>query len=195
VTEEVEVRGSGRGDDSEPGAAIEPRHGDGCECVRCVGFQPGNTLGFQPGNTLSTVHGALSKLRIPERAAELADGLRAIVPAFSDADEPTVRLLATVLARVEAANVWVAEHGLYRDDAGELQPVLRALSTWENTAARLLNDLGCTPTSRARLGLDLSRATGGLAEYLAERYAEPDVVTTAVEEPEEPEEPESGGDA
>jgi hypothetical protein len=132
---------------------------------------PEHFVPWEPGNQVARKHGAFSELRIPERAAELAAGLRAVVPALSDADEPTIRLLATVLARCEAAGEWLAEKGIFANDVGELQPVLRALSTWENTAARLLNDLGCTPTSRARLGLDLSRATGGLAEYLAERYS------------------------
>ena len=102
------------------------------------------------------------------RAAELADGLRAIVPCYTGADEPTIRLLALVLARVEAASEFVAREGWFLPGGeGELQPVLRALSGWENTAARLCDRLGLTPTSRAQLGLDLVRARGVLEEDLA----------------------------
>ena len=50
-----------------------------------------------------------------------------------------------------------------------------------NTAARLLDRLGCTPTSRAALGLDLTRARGeALRLHLAERYADEEGVGEAV---------------
>jgi hypothetical protein len=52
-------------------------------------------------------------IRLAPRSAELADDLRAVVPAVSEADEPTIRLLALVLARVEAANEWLAERGIF----------------------------------------------------------------------------------
>jgi hypothetical protein len=43
---------------------------------------------------------------------------------------------------------------------------------WANAARRLLNDLGLTPTSRARLGLNVARTRRGAAleEHLRERY-------------------------
>jgi hypothetical protein len=114
-------------------------------------------------------------IRLAPRAAELADDLRAIVPAVSDADEPTIRLLALVLARVEVANEWLADRGLFLDGGPEIQPVIRSLSTWENTAARLLDRLGCTPTSRAALGLDLARSRGELLRAdLVDQYTDGD---------------------
>jgi hypothetical protein len=125
-------------------------HGPDCGCVRCTGFTRGNDLAL--------THGATATITLAPRASALADDLRAIVPACSEADEPTIRLAALVLARVEAANIWLDEHGLFRDAKGEPQPVIRVLSTWENTAARLLDRLGCTPTSRAKLGLDVALA-------------------------------------
>src|SRR5213076_1745216 len=87
------------------------------------------------GNALAVKHGGAALLRLAPRAEELADDLREIVPAISEADEPTIRLLALVLARIETANGWLAEHGLFRNRRGDPQPVLKALSTWENTAA------------------------------------------------------------
>jgi hypothetical protein len=96
------------------------------------------------------------------RAEELRDEIASLVPAIGPSDEPAVKLLAWQLARCERANAWLDEHGLLTD-SGAPQPVLRVLSTWENSAARLLDQLGMSPTSRARLGLDLSRA-GALAE-------------------------------
>jgi len=110
-------------------------------------------------------------LRLAPRAAAIADDLREIVPTAGSADEPAIRLLALVLARIEAANEWLAEHGLFRGARGEPQPILKALSTWENTAARLCDRLALTPTSRAALGLDLTRAKGeALRAHVAERY-------------------------
>lgn len=137
-------------------------------------FPPGHDLGvrFEPGNELGLRHGAYAELRLAPRAAEIVEGLRGQVPARTEADEPTLWLLAQVLARIEAAHVWLAEQdlGIFRTSGGELQPVLRALSTWENTAARLLDRLGCTPTSRAQLGLDLVRTGDALRAHLEERY-------------------------
>jgi hypothetical protein len=119
-------------------------------------------------------HGATASLRLTPRAEELADGLRAIVPCCSEADEPSICLLAGVLARIEAANEYLAEQGLFLPGGGgELQPLLRVLTGWENTAARLCDRLGLTPTSRAALGLDLVRARGeALREHLQDTYGD-----------------------
>jgi hypothetical protein len=109
-------------------------------------------------------------LRLAPRADEIANDLRRIVPTGAEPDEPALRLLALVLARVEAANSWLDEQGLLTQ-RGEPQPVLRVLSTWENTAARLCDRLGLTPTSRAQLGLRVARARGeALLTHLAENY-------------------------
>lgn len=113
----------------------------------------------------ATTHGARSDLLIAPRAAELRDHLAGLIPAHTDSDAPAVTLLAWQLARIERANVWLDEHGLL-DGAGVPRPVLRVLSTWENSASRLCDALGLTPTSRARLGLDLSRAEAVQAERL-----------------------------
>jgi len=97
-------------------------------------------------------------LKLAPRAAELADDLRPIVPLGSPSDEPAVRLLALVLARIEAASLWLAEVGLTRLD-GEPQPILARLERWENGAVRLLDRLGMTPAARAALGVDVARAS------------------------------------
>lgn len=122
-------------------------------------------------------------MQLAPRAAEIADDLRAIVPASSSSDEPTIRLLALVLARVEAANNWLAEKGIFRDAKGNVQPVIKSLSTWENTAGRLLDQLGLTPTSRAKLGVHLAHVKGeALRAHLADAYAEPEPEDAEVEE-------------
>ncbi len=130
---------------------------------------PAHFRPFEPGNALALTHGGMSTLRIQGRASEIADELRQVVPLAATPDEPTIRLLALVLARIEAASDWLLDRGLFRGDAGELQPVLKALSTWENTAARLLERLGCTPKARVELGLDIAAAGPTLERYLEQR--------------------------
>ena len=83
---------------------------------------------------------------------ELADELRPVVPSYSSSDEPAVRLLSLAFARLERAQVALDE--AKPDEAGKLRS--DALG-WANAARRLLNDLGMTPTSRARLGLNIGR--------------------------------------
>ena len=101
-------------------------------------------------------HGASADLALAPRAEELADSLRDLVPASSASDEPTIRLLGLVLAHIERANLYLDERGIL-DRRGSPRAVLKVLSAWENTAARLLRDLGMTPASRAHLGLELVR--------------------------------------
>lgn len=139
-------------------------HGPDCPCVRCTGFQKGHTL--------SRRHGAYSLVSLEPRALELAGEIRELVPARSDADEISIRLLALALAQVEGASTWLAEHGLV-DEHGNARSLLRHLGTMMNTAARIADRLGMTPTSRAQLGLDLTRAKGeALRAHLDERYSE-----------------------
>jgi hypothetical protein len=127
------------------------------------------------GNDLAVKHGAFAMLKLAPRAAEIADDLRAVVPAYSPADEPTVRLLALSLAQVEAATLYLAEHG-FTDKRGKTQGVLRHLGTMMNTASRLCNALALTPTSRAKLGLNLTRTGDALRAHLDERYGGEEVV-------------------
>lgn len=111
---------------------------------------------WQPGNQIAVKHGAQGMPALL-RTAEIAASLRPLVPTYRECDEPMLRLLAGVLARIELASEWLAEHGIFRD-GGEIQPVLRAMSTWENTAARILDRLGCDPLARAQLDLDVAQA-------------------------------------
>ena len=148
--------------------SVERAHGPECVCVRCRGFEPGNEFARLGGQARAT-HGAYAEL--DPRATAIAETLAAIAPAYREADEPLIRLTAGVLARIEAAHQWLAEQpiGIFKDAAGELQPVLRALSTWENTAGRFLGMLGCSPVTRAQLGVDIAvaRRTQTLTEMHA----------------------------
>lgn len=139
--------------------AIESKHGPDCTCTRCVGFEKGNALSLH--------HGAYAIVALGPRVEELADQIRELVPAYSPSDEITIRLLCLALARLErssdvAANVPIEELGRLRQEE----------RGWTNTARRLLNDLGMTPTARAGLGLALVQAKGeALRAHLANRRA------------------------
>lgn len=106
--------------------------------------------------TAAVKHGAYSTLQLAPRADQIAESLRTIVPVQSKSDEPTIRLAAMALAQVEAASAWLDAEG-FVDSQGSPQGVLKVLAAFMNTASRLLAALGCSPVSRAGLGLDLAR--------------------------------------
>ncbi len=114
-------------------------------------FEPGNELRFPPGNDLALKHGAFATLKLGPRADEIAAEVRELVPAYRPNDEVSVYLLALALARIEAA--WAAVSGA---KAGESESLETRLRQWVNSAARLADKLGMTPTSRGRLGLDVA---------------------------------------
>ena len=127
-------------------------------------------MGVTDGNRLGEKHGAyasLARLRADPRCAQIAGDIRASAPVYSPADEPVVPLLALVLLRVERAVAALAavdtaagegrELGPYLvDDGGKHDRLWQDLRGWVSTARYLCSDLGMTPTSRARLGLDLA---------------------------------------
>lgn len=127
--------------------------------------------GAGPGNRRALRHGVYSERDLEPRAVALRSDLAELVPGGTAADEAAVTLLGWQLARIEQANTYLAEKGIM-DAKGRPRPILKMLSTWENSASRLCDQLGLTPTSRARLGVDLTRIKGGkaLAEHIAKRY-------------------------
>lgn len=116
----------------------------------------------QPGNTLAAKSGVYSERLLRPRAEELRAELQELVPVSTAADGPAIELLAWNLARIERANAYLAEVGIL-DGRGEPRPVLKVLSTWERTAARLFDQLGLTPPARAKLGVDVQRLRRGEA--------------------------------
>lgn len=135
---------------------------------------------FEPGNQAHGSHLAYALLGIGDRAREVADEIRPTCPAYSPADEPVVLLLATTLVRIERANTAMEEVdakasplGPYLgDDFGPGLARLREdLRRWINTARGLASDLGLTPTSRARLGLDIAATARTLSviDYYRQR--------------------------
>jgi hypothetical protein len=147
----------------------------------------GTRPAFEPGNQAHLSHGGYRTVGLSERAGLIADEIRPSLPAYSPADEPVLHLLATALARIENANAAMAvvdENattlvGPYLGGGkdGDLGPGLQRLREdlrrWVETARRLANDLGLTPTSRARLGLDIAstQRTLSVIDYYQAREA------------------------
>ena len=118
----------------------------------------------EPGAALK--HGAYTMTGAMQvRADAIAAELRPLVPGATTGDEPAIVILSRVLARIEAISGWLDEHGLFRNRAGEPQPILKLLTSSENTALRLCDALGLTPTARARLGVARDGAAAN-AKYL-----------------------------
>lgn len=131
----------------------------------------------QPGNSRAVVHGArvsAVKLAADPRTRELAEAIRETMPVYSVADEIAIELLSVVLRRIERSVAAVERVDQALGDnvlaafASPSAPYLAALRHdlrgWVQQAARLADQLGMTPTSRARLGLDLVRSEGELAK-------------------------------
>jgi hypothetical protein len=106
-------------------------------------------------------HGAYSKLRLADRATELVPELRDRVARYRQNDDPHVALLAITWARVEAAHA-ALEEATAAGEADRLSRLDADLRGWIRTARQLQADLGMTPTSRARLGLDVAQTARAL---------------------------------
>ena len=104
------------------------------------------------------------------RAAEHAAGLRDLVPGAIEADEIAVSSLALIVARIEAASHALATldgddpSAQFRDNRGEK---LRAdAARWLRLALDYCTALGLTPSSRARLGIEVAEAQRAQREAL-----------------------------
>jgi hypothetical protein len=155
------------------GAGGLSRHGEGCSCQRCVPFEKGNVAAVRHGALVSEAR----LLRDP-RVREIAEEVRAVMPLYSRSDEPVIQLYAATVARVERANEAIEQVDAaassplsqYVTEGAPLLTGLRKdLRAWIRLAASLASDLGLSPASRSRIGLDVLAAKRLGAELL-ERY-------------------------
>lgn len=87
---------------------------------------------------------------------DILSGERAIT---TSADNIAIELLARNLAKVDMIDKFLAERGLFLSlEEGRPQPILKVYWMALNSAARLCEQLGLTPTARARLGLKVAQA-------------------------------------
>lgn len=128
-----------------------PAHRAGCTCNRCAGFP--------------VKHGCYSKLALSSRAKSLRDEVAELVPVQSEADGPAVDLLAGVLAQVERALLVLAVQQIEATNAAGvraappagLDRLAQDARGWIASATKLLDALGMTPLSRAKLGLSVAQ--------------------------------------
>lgn len=139
------------------GAALE--HGPDCDCPRCVGFQPGHDL--------SVRHGAYAVLQLRPRALELASEIRASLPVPADRYELAIQAAAAAAARYEKAMAALLD----ADDAAEVGELDRRALGWARLLFTALGQLGLTPLSASRLGLNAALGQEAASRAL-ERHVE-----------------------
>jgi len=127
---------------------------------RCVGFEKENTFGMRHGANRSD-----AVLAADPRTVEIVEQLERDAPVCTAADRMVLRLLGITLRRIELANAAIeladAEAtrplSAYLVDVAPALASLRAdLRAWINLARKLASDLGMTPASRLRMGLDVA---------------------------------------
>jgi hypothetical protein len=132
---------------------------------------PGQRPPAGPGNTLGETHGCYSPMRLQARADEFYVQLAPHVPIHTQADGPVLSLACFSLAQVERAGLVLAVEQarvVHAADEGEppaprFDRLAADARAWVKTASRLLDQLGMSPTSRARLGLDISATQRSLS--------------------------------
>jgi hypothetical protein len=124
---------------------------------------------FEPGNLAHRRSGfwTVPTLRPDDRAEleEITAGIWEVLPDFEASFSVAVEQLALRIWRQRRAYADLSENGLVRD--GQPASVLGHLDKLEAAIQRDLDALGLTPTSRARLGLDLVRTEDALAQLIA----------------------------
>jgi len=128
------------------------------------------------GNVRTLRHGGTARRATLIRAGSWAERilaeLEAEAPLRDDAgglpahDRQAVELLASALARLEAVTAWLDTRPPV-DEKGRPWPAEDTAARLRREAGRYLDALGMTPTSRARLGLELTR-TMDLAQAMAQ---------------------------
>ena len=133
---------------------------------------PGNGTreAFAPGNDFAVTHGAYRGdlvLTTEPRTQEILDWIEETQPVSAPCDRLTMLRLAVVYRRTELAVAALDEADRLAEGkpvasyavGTEWLPRLRAdLDRWMSRATSLERELGRTPASRARLGLDIASA-------------------------------------
>jgi hypothetical protein len=137
---------------------------------------------FSPGNTAAETHGSYRSdlaLSRDERVAELAESIEATQPVSHPADAGGIWRLALVYRRLERSAAaldevdgMVAEKPTLAYGQGrEWLDRLRAdHARWLRAASQIEAELGRTPLSRSKLGLNVAAAQKLLGADLVERY-------------------------
>lgn len=131
------------------------------------------------GNSRAATHSAYAKVssaQLDKKAREILEALTADAPVREDdgslpaADAPAVRMLADALVRLDTISTFLDQRG-WLDDDGKERPVLVYEGRLRGHALDLMRELGMTPASRAKLGLELVRTAAAVDEAEAARAA------------------------
>ena len=134
------------------------------------------------GNRLAVSHGAfaaIAKAELEGKVSEIYAALTADAPvreadgSLPAADGPAIRMAAEALVRLDRISEFIERRG-WEDESGKPRPVLEYESRLRGHSLDLLKELGMTPASRAKLGLDLVRSRDLALEWAAEAEAEAD---------------------
>jgi hypothetical protein len=134
--------------------------------------------GQRAGRPNGRTHGGYSRVaraRLEAKQLEVYDALSEDVPLKAPdggvpaADSPLLRLLATVLCRLQDVEQHIALYGAFDQRTKEARRVLDVEARLRAEAAGYMSQLGMSPRSRAKLGLDLVRQAD-----VAEAMSEPD---------------------
>jgi hypothetical protein len=132
------------------------------------------------GNGLARRHGgyaAVAGEREREKVRELREAMGEDLPlrgpdgGVPPADEARLSLAARCLARLEDVEGWLSRFGWCDERTGEPKPAVELERRLRAELAGHLDALGCSPTARARLGLDLQRGFD-LARHWADQDGE-----------------------
>jgi hypothetical protein len=124
--------------------------------------------------TKHAAHAEVLPARVSEKARAVAAEIAVAAPVRdSDGglpvhDQEVVKMLATVLCRLDSLGQWLDKNGSL-DRRGKV----RSAANWErrlqSQALRFMKELGLTPSSRAKLGLNLAKTVD-----LAQAMSHPD---------------------
>ncbi len=135
-----------------------------------VRYLPDGHRVFEPRNVASVTHGGYSARLVGPIADDIADELTDIVadtPAAAPSFAAARSALALKLARLRRVVTWIEERhgGMPLDADGEVLAAARLELDLLASIEKSLDQLGLTPSSAARLGVDLLRG-GSLATEL-----------------------------
>lgn len=128
------------------------------------------------GNQRGRRHGGHAVIARSE-LTEVGDAIRQVVPVQHQADDWTIRELADALVRLGRFRDYIDAHDPWSGSKAQVTKVRSAMRHEErmaNRVLRLLRELGMTPASRAKLGVDIARSVS-----LAEAMSEPDAAKRA----------------
>jgi phage terminase small subunit len=134
------------------------------------------------GNTRAVSHGGYARIaqeRLDAKAREIFDALASDAPVrvndqLPAHDAAAFTLLTDLLCRLDTLRADIALQGMLVERGkrkGQVRPAVELEAKLRRDAADLLDRLGMTPASRARLGVDVKRAESIADELEAARKA------------------------